>query len=145
MWKFGASKGAARYWILRLRRLGLAEGWSAKDWRLNRRGSWEFVKDLVKEAAEIVTDPEKNAAPPSKEFRRRVSLIMDVGRQGGASLTPKLSDNDRDRWMGFAKDYRKEFGDKEADVLLRIGDMAFGQIERDQSMKRIMMFPLLPI
>jgi len=47
--------------------------------------------------------------------------------------------------MGSLKYYREEFGDKQADVLLRLYDMALGQFEREtEHMKRILMFPLLP-
>jgi len=60
---FRAPKGVARYWILKLRRRGLAEGWT-----LNRRGSMELWKSVVREAAEILTDPDKNAAPPSEDL-----------------------------------------------------------------------------
>jgi hypothetical protein len=132
---FEAPKGVARYWILRLRRSGLVDRWS-----LNRKGSMEFWKSLVREAAETLTDPEKNATPANEDLQRRVSLIIKVGRRWGVSLTPKL----REDLMGSHKYYREEFGDKHADVLLHVYDMAFGQFEREtEHMKRIFMFPLL--
>jgi len=101
----------------------------------------ELWKSVVREAAEILTDPDKNAAPPSEDLQRRLSLLVKVGRSWGVQLTPKL----REHLMGSLKYYREEFGDKQADVLLRLYDMALGQFEREtEHMKRILMFPLLP-